>query len=185
MKSIHALPAVALALTMLAVPCACAQTQAPGLWEHRFAMKSQDGQVEAAMALMRQQMEAMPPEQRQKLEEMMASRGVKMGPQGTTAKVCLSKEQAAKGAEPPMSGDCSRQDLTRSGNTMKYRFECSKPQPMTGEGEVTFVSDKAYNGKATVTSQLNGQPRQMSMEMSGKWLSADCGDIKPMTMPAK
>ncbi len=162
-----------------------AQTQAPGLWEHTFATKSADGQMEAAMAQMQKQMEAMPPERRKKIEEMMASRGVKTGPQGTTAKFCLSREQAAKPAEPHLSGDCSRQDVTRRGNTMSFRFECSRPQPMKGEGEMTFVSDKAYRGKSTVTSQVNGQPRQMSMEMSGKWLSADCGDIKPMAMPAK
>ena len=183
MKFPHALPAAALVLTMLAAPWARAQIQAPGLWEH--TMKSQDGQMEAAMAQMQKQMESMPPEQRKRIEEMMASRGVKTGAQGTTAKFCLSKEQAAKGAEPHMSGDCSRQDLTRSGNTIKYSFECSKPRPMKGEGEMTFASDKAYSGRSTVSSQVNGQPRQMSMEMSGKWLSADCGDIKPMTMPAK
>jgi uncharacterized membrane protein YkoI len=185
MKPKLALSAAALALSALTAVHADAQTQAPGLWEHTFAMKSQDGQMDEAMAQMHKQMEAMPPEQRKKIEEMMASRGVKMGAQGTAAKFCLSKEQAAKGAEPRLSGDCSRQDLTRSGNTMRYSFECSKPQPMKGEGEMTFVSDKAYTGKSTVTSQVNGQPRQMSMEMSGKWLSADCGDIKPMTMPAK
>jgi hypothetical protein len=175
--------AAALVLGALTSVCANAQTQAPGLWEH--TMKSQDGQTQAAMAQMLQQMEAMPPEQRQKIEEMMTSRGVKMGSQGVTAKFCLSKEQAAKGAEPHMSGDCSRRDLTRSGNTMKFSFECSKPRAMKGEGEMTFASDKAYSGRSTVTSQVNGQPRQMSMEMSGKWLSADCGDIKPITMPAR
>ena len=183
MKPIHALPAAALMLTLLALPCARAQTQAPGLWEQ--TMKSQDGQMEAAAAQMRQQMDAMPPEQRKKIEEMMASRGVQMGAQGTTAKFCLSKEQAAKGAEPHMGGECSRQNLTRNGNTIKFSFECSKPRPMKGEGEMTFASDKAYSGRSTVSSQVNGQARQMSMEMSGKWLSADCGDVKPVTMPAR
>lgn len=185
MKLIHALPAAALALTTLATPWARAQTQAPGLWEHRFAMKSQDGQMEAAMAQMQKELASMPPEQRKQMDAMMAGRGVKMGPQGTTTKFCLSKEQAARAAEPHMGSDCTRQDVIRSGNTVKYRFECSKPQPMKGEGEMTFVSDKAYRGTSTITSQAPGQTRPMSMEMSGQWLSADCGDIRPMTMPAK
>jgi hypothetical protein len=108
-----------------------------------------------------------------------------VGAQGMTTKVCISKEQAAKPAEPQMTRDCSRQDVSRSGNTVKYRFECSKPQPMKGEGEMTFAGDKAYSGKSAVTTDMKGQPQQMTMEMSGKWLSADCGEVKPFVMPGK
>lgn len=182
MKSTHALLA---ATMMLSAACAGAQTQAPGLWEHTFKMTSPGGEMEKAQAQMQAQLAAMPPEKRQQVEEMMASRGVTMGAQGTVTKVCVSKEQAAKPAEPHMPGVCSRQDVTRSGNKMKYRFECSKPRPMKGEGEMTFVSDKAWSGKSTVTTQMKGQPQQMAMALSGKWLAADCGDVKPFVMPAK
>ncbi|MEO7338777.1 MAG: DUF3617 domain-containing protein [Caldimonas sp.] len=178
-------PALAAVLAMSLAPLAQAQNQAPGLWEHTFTMKSDDGRMEAAMAQMQQQLAAMPPEKRQQMEAMMASRGVKMGAQGTSAKYCLSKEQAAKPAEPHMGGDCSRQDVTRSGNTVKFRFECTTPRPVKGDGEMTFVSDKAYRGRSNVTLQARGQPQQMSMEMSGQWLSADCGAIKPFAPPAK
>ncbi|MEP7103013.1 MAG: DUF3617 domain-containing protein [Burkholderiales bacterium] len=182
MKSKHALLA---ATMMLSAVCAHAQTQAPGLWEHTFKMSSPGGEMEKAQAQMQAQLAAMPPEKRKQIEEMMKSRGVTMGAQGTVTKVCVSKEQAARPAEPRMNADCSRQDVTRSGNTMKYKFECTQPRPMTGEGEMSFVSDKAYSGKSTVTTQVKGQPQQMTMEMSGKWLSADCGEVKPFVMPAK
>lgn len=182
MKSKHALLA---ATMMLSAACAHAQTQAPGLWEHTFKMSSPGGEMEKAQAQMQAQLAAMPHEKRKQIEEMMKSRGVTMGAQGTVTKVCVSKEQAARPAEPRMNADCSRQDVTRSGNTMKYKFECTQPRPMTGEGEMSFVSDKAYSGKSTVTTQVKGQPQQMTMEMSGKWLSADCGEVKPFVMPAK
>ena len=42
----------------LAALSALAQTQAPGLWEHTFKMKSADGKMEAAMAQMQKQREA-------------------------------------------------------------------------------------------------------------------------------
>jgi hypothetical protein len=178
-------PALLAAMLMFMASAAHAQTQAPGLWEHRFAMKSQDGQVEAALALAQQQLAAMPPEQRQKLEAMLAGRGIKVDAQATSAQFCLTKEQAAKPPEPRLTGDCARQELTRNGDTMKYRFECTKPQPVQGEGEVTFLGDKAYRGTSTVTSQLAGQPRRMNLEMTGRWLSADCGDVKPLALPAQ
>lgn len=164
---------------------AFAQTQAPGLWEHSFTMKSDDGKMEKTMAEMQKQMAAMPPEQRKQMEAAMASRGVKVGAGGTSVKVCVTKEEAAKPPEARMSaGNCTQKDIQRSGNTMKFKFECTQP-PSTGEGEMSFVSDKAYTGKTTVTSQVAGRPQQMNMEMQGKWLASDCGDVKPRTPSPK
>jgi hypothetical protein len=164
---------------------AAAQTQAPGLWEHSFTMKSQDGETEKAMAEMHKQMAAMPPEQRKQIEQMMASRGMSMGAQGPVAKVCVTKEDVARNAEPQFGEGCTQQVVQRSANAMKVKFECTRPQPMRGEGEVSFTSDKAYTGKSSVvTSLANGQTHQMAVEMAGKWLAAECGDVKPRPRPA-
>jgi hypothetical protein len=176
----HVLSASALALTVLS---AVAQTQAAGLWEHAVSMKAGGGELERAMAEMQKQMAAMPPDQRKQMEQMMSSRGVTLGAQGATAKVCVTKEQAARPAEPKLTGDCTQHDVQRSGNTMKFKFECTKPEALSGEGEMTYVSDKAYTGKTTVTRQASGKPQQTSMEMSGKWVAADCGDVKPLGKP--
>jgi len=162
-----------------------AQTQAPGLWEHSFTMSSDDGKMDKAVAEMQKQLAAMPPEQRKQMEAAMASRGVKMGAGGTSMKVCVTKEEAAKPPEARMSaGNCTQKDVQRSGNTMTFKFECTQP-PSSGQGEMSFVSDKAYTGKSTVTSQLAGKPQQMNMTMQGKWLSGDCGDVKPRTPSPK
>ncbi len=178
----HVLSAAAVAFVCFA---AQAQTQAPGLWEHSFSMKSQDGKMEKAMAEMHEQMAAMPREQPKRLEAAMASRGVKMGAGGTSAKVCITKEQAEKPPEARMSqGDCTQTDVQRSGNTMKFKFECARP-PSSGEGEMTFVGDKAYSGHTVVTAQVASRPQQMTMDMQGKWLATDCGDVKPRPTPAK
>ena len=90
MKLPPTLFAVALSLGPLH---AGAQTQVPGLWEHSFNMKSQDGETEKALAAMQQQMAVMPTDQR--------------------------------------------------------------------------------------------KTQQMTMEMAGKWLGADCGDVKPRPVPVK
>lgn len=175
----------AAALTLTAVGGAAqAQTQAPGLWEHTFKMKSAGGEMEKMQSQMQAQLAAMPAEQRKQVEAMMKSRGVTMGAQGTTAKFCLTKEQAAKPPEARLTGDCQPTDVKRSGNTMSYRFACTTPQQVTGEGRLTYVSDKAYSGSANVTTQVKGQPQQMTMDMTGQWLAADCGDVKPLGAPA-
>lgn len=166
------------ALTLAALSVQ-AQTQAPGLWEHTIKMKSTDGKAEAAMEQMRKQIEAMPPEKRQQMEAAMRSSGLALGAGGTTMKVCVTKEEAERPPEARLArSDCTHKDVQRSGNTMKFKFECAKP-PSSGEGEMTFISDKAYAGKSLVTSTAAGKTQQMTMEMSGKWLASDCGDVKP------
>jgi hypothetical protein len=116
---------------------------------------------------------------------MMASRGIGMGAQGSVVKVCLTKEAAARKAEPQFRKGCTQQVVQCSRNTMKVKFECTQPRPMSGEGEMTFIGDKAYTGKSTVTTQANGKTQQMTMQMAGKWLAADRGDVKPRPVPAK
>jgi hypothetical protein len=39
--------------------------------------------------------------------------------------------------------------------------------------------------KMTVNGTVQGKAETMNMDASGKWLSADCGTVKPMAPPAK
>jgi hypothetical protein len=81
-------------------------------------------------------------------------------------------------------GDCKHTHSARSGNSMKFSFVCAKP-PSSGEGEVTFVSPQAYTVKMTVSSTVQGKAEKMNMDASGKFLSAECGAIKPIMPPKK
>ncbi|MEL0583184.1 DUF3617 family protein, partial [Neisseria gonorrhoeae] len=63
-------------------------------------------------------------------------------------------------------------------------FACTQP-PSSGEGTVTFVSPEAYTMKMTMKSMMQGKPETMTMDGGGKWLSADCGNIKPLAVPKK
>jgi Protein of unknown function (DUF3617) len=107
------------------------------------------------------------------------------GAQGTTLKVCVTKEQAARPAEPRLAGDCTNTDVQRSGNTIKFKYECTRPRASSGEGEWTFVSDKAYTGKLATLNEVRGKPQTMRVEMRGKWLAADCGNVKPRPAPTR
>ena len=160
---------------------AAAQTQAPGLWEHTVAMKPGNPDIDNAMALLQKRLASMTPEQRQQIEAVMAHNGMKLGAAGTTMQVCITKEEASKPPEARMhNADCKPADVQRSGNRMSYRFECTKGK---GEGEMTFISDKAYTGHVTVDSEASGKPQHIVMDMSGKWLASDCGDVKPRAVP--
>ena len=181
------LPCLFAATLAVAASTAGAQTTLkPGLWEIQHKMTSSSGQMEQGMAQMQQQMANLPPDQRKMMEEMMAKQGMKMGPGGAgggmTVKSCMTKEMVEKNELPAQQGDCKTTQQSRSGNTMKFAVACTNP-PSTGEGQVTFSSPEAYSMKMVVNTHVQGKPEKMNMEGGGKWLGADCGNIKPMMPP--
>lgn len=163
---------------------ASAQSLKPGLWESTHKSEfGAGGEMQQRMAQAQQQMANMPPEQRKMMEEMMARRGMSMnaGGSGMTVKYCLTKEQAERRDVPTGRGDCKTTKQQLSGGTMHFAFTCTNP-PSSGEGEVTFSSPEAYHMKMATTSTVQGRPEKMAMEASGRWLGADCGDIRPSTV---
>ena len=174
-----------LALSTAALAPASAQEKMrPGLWEHSVKMKTQSGQMEAAMAQAQQAMANMPPAQRKQMEQMMAAQGLNIssGPQGqTTVKVCITPEQAAIDHIPQQEG-CTQKVQRVDASTMKVTFSCKGGQgedPTSGEGTVKFEGPTAYSGNFKIKTSANGKPEQIDMAQQGRWLSNDCGTIKP------
>lgn len=169
-----------------ALPVA-AQTMKPGLWEITNKMGGsgdQGAKMAAAMEQMQKQMASMSPEQRKQMEKMMAQQGVNMSPGaaggGMAVRVCITKEMAARNETPAQTqGDCKQEQMQKSGNTTKFKFTCTKP-PSSGEGEVTMNSPESYTMKMKMTSQAKGKPEQMTMDAQGKFVSSDCGSVKPI-----
>lgn len=165
-----------------AAGAASAQSLKPGLWETTNRMQSSSGQMEQGMAQMQQQLAGMPPEQRKMVEDMMKQRGMSMGGGAGGAmsvKFCMTKEMAERKEIPSQSGDCKTTRQQVSGSRMTMAFTCANP-PSSGEGEVTITSPEAYQMKMVVSTTVQGKPERVNMEGSGRWLAADCGDIKPM-----
>jgi len=178
--------AIAALVAAAALPAA-AQTLKPGLWEVTNKMQGGSGQMQNAMAEMQKQLASMPPEQRKMIEEQMAKSGVKMGSAGPgggmSVQVCMTKEMVEKSEMPAQQGDCKTTSQSRSGNTMKMAFACTNP-PSSGDGQITFNSSESYTSRMNVSTQVDGKPEKVSMEGTGKWLAADCGNIKPLAQQA-
>ena len=165
-----------------------AQNLKPGLWEITQKMNSGTGELNQQMAQLQKQLAAMPPAQRKQMEQMMAKQGVQMDGGapggGMSIKTCMTKEMIERSELPAQQSDCKMTQQSRSGNTMKMAYTCTRP-PSSGEGQYTFTSPEAYSMKMVVTSTAQGKPRTMELEGSGRWLGADCGNIKPIAPPKK
>ena len=185
MKVRHALAWIAALAAAGLSAGAHAQNMKPGLWEITHNMKSGSGELEKAQAQMQQQMAGMSPEQRKMMEDMMAKQGMKLGSAGASSmRMCMTKEMAERHEMPQQRGDCKTTQQQRTGNTMKVAFTCANP-PSSGEGQYTFVSPEAYTMRMSVKTNVGGKAETMTMDGSGKWLSADCGSVKPMQPPGK
>ncbi len=168
-----------LSAAALVALAAVALDMKPGLWEHSFTIKSESGQIEAAMAEMQRQLEQMPPAQRQMMEQMMAAQGMSLRPGGSSVKACVTAEEIARGELPQQEG-CEQQVLEQGRDKLRVRFSCAGNPPTSGEGEVVFHSPTHYTGKAAFETAIDGRSERMTVEQVGKWISADCGAIKPL-----
>lgn len=183
MQTRSLLAAAALAALSMSVS---AQSLKPGLWEVTNKT-SGNPQMEQAMAEMQKQMASMPPAQRKQMEEAMARQGIKMTPSagGMAMQMCMTKEMA-EGTPMQMDprSDCKVTSQSRSGNTTKMAYACTNP-PSSGEGTFTSMGPEAYTSKMVTRTMHQGKTETLTMEGSGKWLKADCGNIKPMQPPKK
>ena len=79
--------------------------------------------------------------------------------------------------------------ITRAGvgqdrpGRLKVSFRCegkAGQPPSSGEGSMTMGGPTAFDGQYQMHTQVEGKPEQMDMTQKGRWLSADCGQIKPL-----
>lgn len=166
-----------LALAILAAAQASAQSIKAGLWEMTSKVKTGNAQQDQAMSAAAAQFAAMPPEQRAKIEAMMAQNGISMPKAGSdgalTMTVCVTPEMAAR-KEVPLNqkGQCtSKQEPVAGG--MNISYTCVSP-PSSGTGQLRFNGDNAYTMTMHVTNNNPSGPRTVDMESSGRWLGATC-----------
>ena len=161
----------------------------PGLWEESVSIKTDDPKANAAIEQMKERMASMPPEQRAAMEKMMESHGMGMTPGGApnTVRVCITKEQIDRGFTPDRDGRCSRVNVATSGNVTKFDFSCASAHGnVTGHGTFTAMGDSAFAVNTVADSTSQNTTTHVQTDVGGKFVSSDCGDIKPMaTPPAK
>lgn len=166
----HALRSVLFASLSLALTTHAADVMKPGLWEIRSS-NQMDGMKMPAMP-------AIPPEQMAQMKAMgiklpaMTGQGIEV-----TVRHCVTAEQAKSGVppQPKDQGHCRQQSVSRSGNTVNWRIECSGEHAATGSGSVTFSGPGSYSGNSTVTVKDSRMgPMTMKQQFSGKWIAAAC-----------
>jgi Protein of unknown function (DUF3617) len=167
---------------------AWSQNIKPGLWEITSKV-SGNPKMEAQAAQMRELVANMKPEERKQIEDILAQQGIKMGTgpdEGAMiAQTCITPDMAARNRLiVGQRGECTSKTADRTASGMKIAFKCTAPGS-SGEGKVTFSGDAGYSMKMHIKTDASGQPESMTLDGSGKWVSAACGDIKPLPAARK
>jgi hypothetical protein len=175
----QSLSLAAFAFSLALMPAAQAQRIAPGLWEQAATVKMAGGQMEAALAEAQKELAQLPPEQRKMAQDMMARQGMGAGGASqTTTRICITKAQAERDELARPEDGCRNDSIQRSGNTVRVKFSCGARG--NGEAVYTLASEKSYRGRTLFNAMVDGRPERMDMALSGKWISADCGSVKPL-----
>jgi hypothetical protein len=144
----------------------------PGLWE--MTMKSD----------MMKSMPKIPPEQMEQMRKLGISLP-DMRDGAMVTKVCITKEMAAQDHPPMMDSKdtgCQSKNYQRSGNSYSVDIVCDG-RHMKGEGKAkgVFSGSDSFSSTYDFKGTAEGRPVTQHHETSGKWLAADCGDVKPMS----
>lgn len=154
----------------------------PGLWELNNKVSSADPQMQSAMSEMQKQLANMSPQQRQSLQQMLDRNGVQvqLGAGGALqSRVCMTRDMIERRQFPVQEGNCTQNFTPLSDKRMKIAFSCTKPRA-SGDGELTMESDTRYRARVQVRSEERGT---VDMDVAGQWLGADCGSVRPMSLP--
>lgn len=166
----------------------------PGLWESTTTIEISGMPPMPAMPqLTPDQLAKIPEAQRKQVEAMMAARGGGGSPRTITSKSCATKESIAKsmafGDTGNTQANCTRRVVSSSSDKIMLHFDCQPDKTnMTMVGDITVERMDAEHVKGigtfknTGTSPATGNaPRTMESKImfSTRWLSADCGDVKP------
>jgi len=146
----------------------------PGLWEVK-QKTAVDGQELPDISKM---LEKVPPEMRAQVEAMMEKKAARLV-SGKPMQVCLTKEQLEKqAAENDAENRCQFNDLERDGNVTRVKVQCSKPKAK-GETTVTRLNAESWTSVTQMMVEEQGSAHAVNSEADARWLSADCGAVKP------
>lgn len=163
---------IALSIAIFALQSQAAFKLKPGLWEVETTT-SVNGKTHDSQGQMQEMMKKMTPAQRAQMEKMMGSKGMAFGDKGM--KVChTEKSMSDEALVHDPKNKCKITDKKDLADGVQFNIECDKG---SGTAEYHRTSDTAYSGWNEFTT-AKGKSR---MEFKGKFLSSNCGNVKPLT----
>jgi hypothetical protein len=152
-----------------------------GLWE-TTAKTDMAGmpKMQAPPSIPQEALAKMTPEQRANIEAMLKSRA-SGGPMVTTTKVCMTKESMSNAlAFSRADKSCTPKVVSSSSSKHQIHIDCNREgHQMSGDLTVERVDSEHIKGNMVMKGGQGPRPVDMKMSFETKWVSSDCGSVKP------
>lgn len=154
----------------------------PGLWQ-----VSVRGQLTGTVSVPASVLKSMSEQERTEFEARMAATA-RAAANGHTFRNCVSAEQLRHGfiVDNRREGACTRTVIASSASALTVRLECKAADHAT-VGMVRFKAADASNvtGVSDMATTIAGKTMTVHSTTTAKWLSADCGELKPGQVQAR
>lgn len=166
-----ALATISLFLPAIALAQAPALDVKMGLWEITSTMN-----IGGEMPMM--DTSKMTPEQKAQMDAAMKSM---VGAHTNVQKTCVTRETFDKSNfmmsdQPGMT--CKQTVSTNTRSVLDAKVVCTGEHSMTVQMHVDALSPTAFKGSMSSSATEQGKTMKVDGTMTGKWLGADCGNVK-------
>ncbi len=146
-----------------------------GLWE-----VTSTGQTSGAPPIPTAQLDALPPAQRARIEAAMSA-AMAASNKPHVYKECVTAESLQRGLnpDPQMANNCKQTVVSSSPTAMEVQIECTGRQKTTGTVSFETSGPAAMSGTVDMTVTDGTHTMNVTRQLQGKWLGADCGTVKP------
>jgi len=93
----------------------------------------------------------------------------------TTTKICVPPGEQSKQKMVPADKNCKVSNFKSTGNTSSFHIECTGPQAMSGDGQITY-SGNSYKGSLKAYTKMDGQRMDMNLAYAGRKTGPCTGD---------
>jgi hypothetical protein len=152
----------------------------PGLWEFNYRSDANARPPASEDMLAR-----LPPEARARMEAAMQGRGGGAAGGGQPHRQCISDQDL----DHPFRADqgreqhCTHKVLAQTSTSMEMAIDCPNLGEHGGTGHGTFKwrapSPETMSGTIDMVVTQGAQTTTTHATISGQWLGADCGELKP------
>jgi hypothetical protein len=152
----------------------------PGLWE--ITHKSESSGVPP---IQEDVLAKMPPERRARMEAALKTRAAQGGGDARSRRECITLEQLKDPfrADDKPDARCTHTIVSRSSSAAEIHLECKDPghpgTTMNGTFHWQAANSETMSGNIIMNMSDGQHTMTTTVRLSGKWLGADCGAVKP------
>lgn len=152
-----------------------------GEWEYTVSMQM-GGMPQASTTIPQvppEQLAKLPPEQRAKVEEAMKRASGILSGKPTVNKSCMKKEDLANFNPTSMPKACKMTVTSSSRSKFEAKVDCDMPEnKSTATIVAEAVTPESMKFQVVSSGTAQGHAMNMTVNGTGKWLSATCTDAK-------